>query len=106
MINYNSSAQLTIMEFETPFQTSLDPTNRWVKLSKAVPWDRFAAIYIKAMNTDFGRPGVSPRTVLGAMVIKHILKLDDRGTIETIQENPYMQFFVGLSGFITKRKFE
>lgn len=106
MIKYNSSSQLTIMEFETPFQTSLDPTNRWVQLSKVVPWDRFAAIYIKAMNAEFGRPGVSPRTVLGAMVIKHFLKLDDRGTIETIQENPYMQFFVGLSGFITEPIFD
>jgi len=106
MIDYTSSAQLTIMEFNTPFLTSLDPNNKWVKLSKSVPWDRFANIYIKAMNTGFGRPGISPRKVLGALIIKHLMNLDDRGTIEAIQENPYMQFFVGLSDFTIKPIFD
>jgi len=61
---------------------------------------------MKAMNIDFGRPGVSPRTVLGALIIKHIKCLDDRGTIEEIQENPYLQFFVGLNGFTTEPIFD
>jgi hypothetical protein len=106
MIDYTSSAQLTIMEFETPFRSSLDPENKWVKLSESVPWDKFASIYMKAMDLGFGRPGVSPRTVLGALIIKHLMNLDDRGTIEAIQENPYMQFFVGLSDFTTKPIFD
>lgn len=33
-------------------------------------------------------------------------KLDDRGTIEMIQENVYMQFFVGLKEFTTKAIFD
>jgi hypothetical protein len=33
------------------------------------------------MNAAFGRPGISPRIVLGALIIKHIEKLDDRGVI-------------------------
>jgi len=99
MIRYTPESQLTIEGFETPFQASLSPDNRWVKLSKIVPWDKFASIYITKMNTDFGRPGISPRAVLGAMIIKHVEKLDDRGVIASIQENIYMQFFVGLAGF-------
>lgn len=81
MIKYDSAAQLTIEAFKTPFQKSLLPDNRWVTLSKLVPWDRFASIYISKMDKDFGRPGVSPRAVLGALIIKHIEKLDDRGVI-------------------------
>jgi len=96
MINYISERQLTIEEFNTPFQTSLLADNRWVKLASVVPWDDFAAAYISMMNSDFGRPGVSPRLVLGALIIKHKEKLDDRGVIAAIQENIYMQFFVGL----------
>ena len=99
MIKHNSDLQLTIEEFKTPFQTSLLADNRWVTLSKAVPWDKFASAYISMMNADFGRPGISPRIVLGALIIKHIEKLDDRGVIATIQENPYMQFFLGLKEF-------
>ena len=90
MIEYISDSQLSIEEFKTPFQNSLDPDNRWVKLSKAVNWDKFASLYISAMNTEMGRPGVCPRIVLGALIIKHKEKLDDRGTIAAIQENVYM----------------
>jgi hypothetical protein len=99
MIKHNSDLQLTIEEFKTPFQASLLADNRWVTLSKIVPWDKFASVYISMMNVGFGRPGISPRIVLGALIIKHIEKLDDRGVIATIQENPYMQFFLGLKEF-------
>ncbi len=37
MIRYESTKQLSIEEFKTPFQTSLFPDNRWVKLAKVVP---------------------------------------------------------------------
>jgi len=37
MKRYESTKQLTIEEFKTPFQTSLLSDNRWVKLDKAFP---------------------------------------------------------------------
>jgi IS5 family transposase len=106
MVKYNSDRQLTIEEFKTPFQTSLLADNRWVKLSKVVPWDKFASVYMSMMTVDFGRPGISPRIVLGALIIKHLEKLDDRGAIAAIQENPYMQFFIGLKEFTTQPVFD
>jgi hypothetical protein len=99
MVRYISEKQLSIEEFKTPFQARLSADNRWVKLSKVVPWDEFASAYISMMDTGQGRPGVSPRTVLGALIIKHLEKLDDRGVILAIQENIYMQYFVGLKEF-------
>lgn len=99
MINYIPENQLTIEEFKTPFETSLLEDNRWVQLAKLVPWDSFAGAYISMMNADIGRPGLSPRMVLGALIIKHRENLDDRGVIAAIQENVYMQYFVGLKGF-------
>jgi len=99
MVRYISDKQLSIEEFKTPFQAKLSPYNRWVKLSQVVPWDKFASAYMTMMNNGFGRPGVSPRVVLGALIIKHLEKLDDRGVILAIQENIYMQYFVGLKEF-------
>lgn len=99
MVKYESPSQLKIEEFRTPFLKSLLPDNRWVQLSKVVPWDKFATVYLKAMDTGTGRPSISPRIVLGALIIKHIEGLDDRGTIAIIQENPYMQYFLGLEEF-------
>lgn len=99
MIRYTSERQLSFEEFKTPFRANLSADNRWVKLAQVVPWDKFASVYMSLMSSDSGRPGVSPRTVLGAMIIKHLEKLDDRGTILAIQENLYMQYFVGLKEF-------
>jgi len=39
------------------------------------------------------------RLVLGALIIKHQENLSDEGTIEAIQENLYMQYFLGLPSF-------
>lgn len=56
-------------------------------MNKVVPWDEFASAYMTMMNDGFGRPGVSPRIVLGVLIIKHLEKLDDRGVFQAIQEN-------------------
>ncbi len=37
--------------------------------------------------------------VIGAMIIKHTLCCSDEVTIVSIQENPYMQYLVGLKYF-------
>jgi len=46
--------------------------------------------------TDTGQPIVPARIALGALLVKERLGLTDRETVETIQENPYMQFFLGM----------
>jgi transposase len=37
--------------------------------------------------------------VIGAVIIKHKLCLSDVETVQQIQENPYMQYFVGLASY-------
>ncbi len=39
------------------------------------------------------------RLVIGVVIIKHKLCLSDRETVEQIQENPYLRYFVGLPGY-------
>lgn len=106
MIEYISEKQLSISEFKTPFKTLLSPDNRWVKLASIVPWDTFANSYISLMDNAHGRPGISPRVILGALIIKHKENLSGQKTIEAIQENIYMQFFVGLKEFQTDKIFD
>ena len=99
MIRYKSSRQLSISEFKMPFEAKLDENNRWVVLSKIVPWEEFARLYYKNFKSNRGAPTKDARLVLGVIIIKHIMKSDDRGVIEMIQENPYMQYFLGLESF-------
>ena len=103
MIRYKSSRQLSISEFKMPFEAKLDENNRWVVLSKIVPWEEFARLYYKNFKSNRGAPTKDARLVLGVIIIKHIMKSDDRGVIEMIQENPYMQYFLGLESFTSEQ---
>lgn len=99
MIRYKSSKQLSLEGFELPFGGKLKKSNRWVKLSKVIPWDDFATSYYKTMNANHGRPCKDARLVIGSLIIKHKLNLSDEETVLQIQENPYFQYFVGFSRF-------
>lgn len=106
MIRYTSSHQLSIEQFKTPFQLSLDLNNRWVKLASKMPWDKLASIYHKTLSSDQGAPAIDARIVIGAFVVKHKMKLDDRETIECIRENMYVQYFLGLSNYTSQDVFD
>jgi hypothetical protein len=97
---YVSPNQLVLVGFESPFTQHLDPNNRWVRLAKQIPWDKIADVYQKQLNNSVtGAGGINPRVAIGAIFIKHICDLSDRETILQIQENVYMQYFIGYSGF-------
>jgi len=99
-VPYVSPNQLELVGFESPFTKHLDPGNRWVKLAKKIPWDKIANIYQKQLNNSItGAGGINPRVAIGAIFIKHMCDLSDRETIQQIQENVYMQYFIGYSGF-------
>ena len=99
MIRYHSQKQLSLAEFDWPFQTALDESNRWVKLSECIPWDELAEGYYQGLADTHGRPTKDARLMIGAVIIKHKLCLSDKETVAQIQENPYLQYFVGLSGY-------
>jgi len=99
MIQYKSTRQLSLANFHLPFGGKLNPDNRWVKWSLVIPWDEFASGYYKSMSSGQGRPGKDARLVIGAVIIKHKLNLSDEETVLQIQENPYLQYFVGLSSY-------
>lgn len=104
---YQSQSQLTIEGFETPFSQGLDPGNRWVHLARKIPWDELVSLYHKQYGPkDTGRPGLNPRIIIGALIIKHLCNLDDRETIHQITENIYMQYFLGYSGFSSHPPFD
>lgn len=87
---YISPVQLSLTGFETPFYNQLDPKNRWVVLSAQIPWDDLVSLFNKHNPPKHtGRPALNPRVLIGAVIIKHILNLDDRETVAQITENMY-----------------
>jgi len=90
---------MTLEGFTLPFGGRLNPENRWVKLSQRIPWDELAKGYHSRLTADRGRPAKNARMVIGAVIIKHKLTLSDEETVLQIQENPYLQYFIGLSRY-------
>ena len=105
MIRTASQQQLTFSDFKTPFDTELDHTNRWVRLSQCIPWDTLAEAYYQSFSATQGRPAKPARLMIGAVIIKHKLCLSDEETVKQIQENPYLQYFVGLPAYQTQVPF-
>ena len=99
MIRTQSQKQLSLAEFDWPFQTTLDENNRWVKLSRCIPWHELAEGYYRGLADTQGRPTKDAHLLIGAVIIKYKLCLSDRETVAQIQENPYLQYFVGLPGY-------
>jgi len=98
--------QLEFPDFYLPFSGYLDPENRWVVLAQLVPWELAEVIYHDELCEDFGAPIVPARVALGALLIKERLGLTDRETVAAIQENPYLQFFIGWEEFTQEKPFD
>ena len=105
--NFVSASQLVLAGFETPFSQQLRRTNRWVVLAGKIPWDEICNIYTRQVGVSrTGRPPISPRIVIGSLIIKHMCNLDDRETVAQIAENMYMQYFLGYSSFNPEPPFD
>jgi hypothetical protein len=52
---YASTRQMVLSGFETPFERELNPDNRWVVLSKLIPWDDICPSISRQLgNSDTG----------------------------------------------------
>ena len=106
MYRSRTRGQLEFPNFYLPFSGHLDPDNRWIALARLVPWELAEEVYLESLCDDFGAPALPARVALGALLIKERLGLTDRETVEALQENPYLQFFIGKDEFEHVRPFD
>lgn len=106
-LNYVSQSQLQIVGFDSPFSQKLNPANRWVILADKIPWDILVNVYNDQLkNKKTGADGINARVAIGAVIIKLYCDLSDRETVQQIQENMYMQYFIGYSSFSDEPPFD
>jgi transposase, IS5 family len=106
MYRDNRSGQLSFENFYLPFGGKLSGENRWVTLSKLIPWEKFENEYAEQFSKGIGAPAKPFRMALGSLIIKERLGTSDEETVEQIRENPYLQFFLGLSEYSNEAPFE
>ena len=86
---------------------NLPKENRWVRMGDSLPWDKLERVYNRKLNNAHtGAGNKSARVVIGALLIKHKMRLSDVETIEAIRENPYMQYMLGFEKFTTGSAFD
>jgi len=106
MYRTNNPYQLEFEDFYLPFGGKLRSDNRWIILSKQIPWQEIEQQYSALFaDSDTGNPAKSARIALGALIIKERLGVTDRETVEQIRENPYLQYFLGLPEYKDKEPF-
>ena len=105
MYRRKDTTQHEFESFHLQFGGRLRSNNRWVRMAKMIPWNRIEAIYAEPFST-MGSPAVNARIALGSLIVKAKLGLTDRETVEQIQENPYIQYFLGFESFQDKEPFD
>ena len=121
MYRKTNQASIIPQEFELPVAVSLSPDNRWAGLTSSwaklkrqplvimaelIPWSDFESEYAEKFSETMGAPAKPFRMALGALIIKEKLRVTDRETVEQIRENPYLQYFLGMSDYSNEAPFE
>jgi len=106
MYRKNLNTQFTFKPFDLGFNGKLRKDNRWVIKASLIPWDAFEPEYAKLFPSDAGRPAFPFRVALGALIIKEELGISDDETVLQVQENPYLQYFLGFTSYQTEVPFD
>jgi hypothetical protein len=101
------ATQLQFENFYLPFGGRLRSDNRWVRLAKLIPWTEFEPLYADTLaDSGMGCPAKSVRIALGSVIIKERLGTSDEETVAQIQENPYLQYFLGFHEYRDEPPFD
>ena len=106
MYRKSNQPEPTSENFELPFSGKLSPDNRWLIMEELIPWSEFESEYAEKFSEKMGAPAKPFRMALGALIIKEKLGISDRETVEQIRENPYLQYFIGVSEYSNDPPFE
>ena len=106
MYRKSNQSDLTPEKFELPVAIDLSSENRWVVMANLIPWSEFEDEYAENFSKKMGAIAKPFRMALGALIIKEKLGTSDRETVEQIRENPYLQYFLGLSSYSNEAPFD
>lgn len=107
MYRKDNAHQMKFENFYLPFGGKLRSDNRWVILSRQIPWQKIEQEYARHFEgSDTGTVAKPARLALGALIIKERLGLTDRETVLQIRENPYLQYFLGFPEYSDESPFD
>ena len=106
MYRKSTQSAITPEKFQLPVAIELSSENRWVIMAELIPWSDFEKEYAQNFSESMGAIAKPFRMALGALIIKEKLRISDRETVEQIKENPYLQYFLGMSNYSNESPFD
>ncbi|MBN2559468.1 MAG: transposase [Phycisphaerae bacterium] len=85
--------------FQAHFRQILDPEHALVLLADKIDWPRFDAAFADSYSEDLGAPGKAIRLMVGLHYLKYTFNESDESVVERWVENPYWQYFCGVTAF-------
>jgi IS5 family transposase len=76
----------------------LDPNHPLSKLTRQLPWDRLEAKFADLYAED-GRPSIPLRVMCSLILPQRMFSLSDERLITEWVQNPYWQYFSGMTSF-------
>lgn len=94
-------------DFSLPFEGRLDKNNRWIIKAALLPLNFIEACYKKSLSSNqTGAPALNGRIAFCSLYIHDEKSVSDEETVLEIQENPYLQYFMGYERFVNERPFD
>ena len=84
----------------------LSSDNRWVVMAKLIPWAELEEENSKLSSRKKGVLIKPFRMALATLILKKKYEMKNSQIVALIQENPYLQHFIGLSEFTNIKPFE
>lgn len=101
----DKNPQMNFNEVMPPFNNTLDPENRWVKLAELIPWDEFEDEYAANFG-ETGNVACPLRMALGSVLIQEKKGLSNIELVQELIESRYLQYFIGLDELTNTAPFD
>lgn len=99
MYKKSEASQVSFFHFNQSCGMQLDENNEWIVLADRIDWEGLEKGYAALFPSGQGRPAKPLRMALGACIIQKRKGLSDRKLVAEIAENPYLQYFIGMTKF-------
>ena len=78
---------------------SIKPNHPLCQLGDSIDWQKFDNEFLVFYCENNGRPSIPTRIMVGLHYLKMTYNESDESVVRKFQENPYWQYFCGLSFF-------
>lgn len=85
--------------FQTKIKDFINIEHELVLLANQLNWESLEKHAIEKFSDQIGRPMMEPRLMIGLFLLKHLQNLSDEQLLARFIENPYFQYFCGLTYF-------